>query len=138
VARRSNVSALREGEADGDTEHMMSKSSFRVPRRNEKGQFLRGEGGRPPGSRNKLSKAFIAGLCADWIEHGSTVIKTVREKRPDAYLKVVASLLPKQLDIEDDAFDGLTDEQLAALIAYSRAALGIGEDSDGEAKATAH
>jgi hypothetical protein len=66
------------------------------------------------------------------------VIKTVREKRPDAYLKVVASLLPKQLDIEDDAFDGLTDEQLAALIAYSRAALGIGEDSDGEAKATAH
>jgi hypothetical protein len=79
--------------------NMMSKSSLRVPRRNEKGQFLKGEGGRPPGSRNKLSKAFIAELCDDWIKHGSEVIKTVREKRPEAYLKVVVSLLPKHLEL---------------------------------------
>jgi hypothetical protein len=117
---------------------MMSKSSLRVPRRNEKGQFLKGEGGRPPGSRNKLSKAFIAELCDDWIKHGSKVIKTVREKRPEAYLKVVVSLLPKHVELKDDTFDCFTDEQLDSLIAYTRNALGMADEGDGGTKETAH
>jgi hypothetical protein len=44
----------------------------------------------------------------------------VRETRPGVYLKVVASILPKQLEIERDPFDGVTDDQLAALIAAAR------------------
>jgi hypothetical protein len=118
--------------------NMMSKSSLRVPRRNEKGQFLKGEGGRPPGSRNKLSKAFIAELCDDWIKHGSKVIKTVREKRPEAYLKVVVSLLPKHVELKDDTFDCFTDEQLAGIVAYVDNALGDAREGEGATSATAH
>ena len=51
--------------------------------------------GRPKGSRNKLHEEFINELYADWCEHGPEVLKTVRETRPDVYLKVVASLLPR-------------------------------------------
>ncbi len=39
-------------------------------RRNERGQFLPGytanPAGRTPGSRNRLSEAFIAALCSDF------------------------------------------------------------------------
>ena len=57
--------------------------------------------GRPKGSRNKLSEEFINELYADWCEHGSGVLKTVRETRPDVYLKVVASLLPRAPGVEE-------------------------------------
>jgi len=53
------------------------------------------------------------------------VIVKVRDERPAAYLKVVASLLPKQLEIKEDMFGDLTDEQLAFLIAYTQNALGL-------------
>jgi hypothetical protein len=106
--------------------------------RDEKGQFLDGHpklGGRRRGSRNKLGEAFIAALYADWKEHGEKVIVEVRATRPVAYLKVVASLLPKQVEIKDDMFDDLTDEQLAFLIRYTRTALGLPQ-VDGEGTAS--
>jgi hypothetical protein len=56
--------------------------------------------GRPKGSRNKLSEEFVTELYADWREHGSAALKAVRETRPDVYVKVVASLLPRQIEAE--------------------------------------
>ena len=56
--------------------------------------------GRPKGSRNKLSEEFVNELYADWCQHGSEVLKTVRETRPEVYVKVVASLLPRKVEAE--------------------------------------
>jgi len=71
--------------------------------------------GRPKGSRNKLSEGFLTELCADFDEHGAEVLATVREKDPSAYLRVAASLLPKQTEIEFKGdLEHLSDEQLAA------------------------
>jgi hypothetical protein len=70
-------------------------------------------------------------LYADWVENGVAVIQKVRETCPEVYLKVIASILPKQLEIERDPFDGVTDDQLAALIAAARDALGIAEKFEG-------
>ncbi len=56
--------------------------------------------GRPKGSRNELSEEFVAEVYADWCEHGAVAIQTVRETRPDVYVKVVASLLPRQVQAE--------------------------------------
>lgn len=83
--------------------------------------------GRPKGSRNKLGEQFVQALQADFQEHGKKAIETVREERPHEYLKVVASLLPKQVEIKEGAFDGVDDEQLAALVAAARSALGVAE-----------
>jgi hypothetical protein len=44
---------------------------------------------------------------------------------------VIVSILPKQLEIKSNAFDGITKDQLAALIAAARNALGIGEALEG-------
>lgn len=66
--------------------------------------------GRPKGSRNKLGEAFIAALHDDFQEHGVAAIQAVRAERPHEYLKVVASILPKELKISTES--ELTDDQL--------------------------
>lgn len=83
--------------------------------------------GRPKGARNKLGEAFIAALHEDFQEHGVAAIQTVRAERPHEYLKVVASLLPKQVEIKEDAFGDLSDEELAAIVHAARTAIGVAE-----------
>lgn len=68
--------------------------------------------GRPKGSRNKLGEAFLSDMQADWVKHGSKAIEKVREEKPDAYLKVVASILPRDLNVNVNKFDDMTDDQL--------------------------
>lgn len=66
--------------------------------------------GRGKGNRNKLGEEFIQKLYADFQEHGEVVIETVRLEKPDAYLKVIAGILPKELKITNES--DLSDEQL--------------------------
>ena len=79
--------------------------------------------GRPKGSRNKLGEAFIADLHEDWSENGKAALVACREQNPAAYVKVVASLLPKDVNINVTAIDELSDDELAAAIAATRAAV---------------
>ncbi len=83
--------------------------------------------GRPKGMRNKLAEDFVRELQADFEANGKQAIQTVRAERPAEYLKVVASLLPKQIEVKEGAFDGLSDEQLTALVYAARSALGVAE-----------
>ena len=75
-------------------------------------QFKPGNPGRPKGSRNKLGEAFIQALADDFEKHGPAVIERVRIEKPEAYIKVVASLLPKDLNLNVNHLDSLSDEQL--------------------------
>ena len=69
--------------------------------------------GRPKGSRNKIGEEFLAALQADFIENGEDVVKKVRKENPATYLKIVAKLLPQQLEIDNKTeIQVLTDEQL--------------------------
>lgn len=87
--------------------------------------------GRPKGARNKLGEDFLLALHADFQKHGVAVIQDVRTSKPHEYLKVVASLLPKQVEIKDSTFEDVSPEQLAALIVAARSALGL-VDGSGE------
>jgi hypothetical protein len=92
--------------------------------------------GRPKGSRNKLGEQFLAALQTDFETHGVKVIKKVREERPHEYLKVVASILPKELDLGISPYDSMTDAQLKSqFLAALREAQALGFDiaSDDEA-----
>lgn len=98
--------------------------------------------GRPKGSRNKLGEAFVEALHADFQEHGVATIEKVRLEKPDQYVKVIASLLPKEFKIE--TVSELTDEQLDARIRQlaSLIEVGVADASRGseapEGPATAH
>lgn len=63
--------------------------------------------GRPKGARSKLGEAFIKAMQEDFDQHGADVIATVRDEKPDQYLKVIASILPKELDLGDQTVDAL-------------------------------
>ena len=94
--------------------------------------------GRPKGSRNKLGEAFIAALHDDFKEHGVSAIERVRTEEPAQYLKVIAAIVPKELNIKSDAFDGISDEQLSAILVAARSALGIPEAGGEDPRDTAH
>lgn len=64
--------------------------------------------------RRRLSERFAADLLADFERHGKDAIEACRVEKPDAYLKVVASLLPKEVHVGPT--DGMTMEQLNAEI----------------------
>jgi hypothetical protein len=78
--------------------------------------------GRPRGMRNRLSELALQALRDDFELHGPAVIEQVRRERPHHYLSIVASLLPRQLQVERTSpFSDLTDEELEQLEAYLRA-----------------
>lgn len=79
--------------------------------------------GRPKGSRNKLGEDFLTALQADFHEHGPETITKVRESRPHEYLKVVASILPKELNVKTDALNEMSDDDLAAILDAVRSAV---------------
>jgi len=68
--------------------------------------------GRPLGSRNKLGEAFLDAMLTDFEAHGPATIVKVRQEKPDQYLKVIASILPKDLNVNINPMDGLSDEEL--------------------------
>ncbi len=57
--------------------------------------------GRLPGARSKLTGMFVRALAEDFEEHGVLAIERARTTDPVQYLKVVASLVPKEVTGED-------------------------------------
>lgn len=53
--------------------------------------------GRPAGSRNRLGEDFVSALHEDFKTHGQEAVETVRKERPDVYLKVIATVIPKEI-----------------------------------------
>jgi hypothetical protein len=95
--------------------------------------------GRPIGNRNKLNEKFILALHDDFVQHGTKVIEQVRKDKPDVYLKVIASILPRELHVRDrSAFDGMSNEQLDEILGSVRAVLSARTPSGlGDEKAAA-
>jgi hypothetical protein len=73
--------------------------------------------GRPKGSRNKLGEEFVSALLADFNEHGPAVIENVRAEQPAQYLKVIAAVIPKEVNVSVGQLEELSDADLARGIA---------------------
>lgn len=69
-------------------------------------QFKKGQSGNPngrgKGSRNLLDEAFVDALYKDFKQGGVEAISACRETKPDVYLKVIAQVLPKRIDVKAD------------------------------------
>jgi hypothetical protein len=65
--------------------------------------WKKGESGNPGGrskARQELGDAFLRVLRSDWEEHGAITVVQMREKDPVAYVRVVAALLPEQVELD--------------------------------------
>jgi hypothetical protein len=77
-------------------------------------------GGRAKGVRNRLSHTFLEALQKDFAEHGEEAIRICRIERPSEYVKIVAGLMPKELDITNNTLTEIDDTQLVEFIEYVR------------------
>lgn len=91
--------------------------------------------GRPKGARSKLGEAFIEDLYASWEAKGKDVIEKVIAEKPEQYLKVVASLLPRDLNVNINPMDDITDEQLIERVRSLDAAIRPFLDAQGTSSA---
>lgn len=69
----------------------------------------KGEDGAPAGP----SDHFLAELQASWSRHGAQTIETVRNDRPQDYLRLMASSLAKQAEGKGDAIEAMSDDEIA-------------------------
>jgi hypothetical protein len=79
-------------------------------------------GGKPVGSRNRLTAHFLNALADDFEVHGKQAITDARTADPMGYVKVVGALMPKQIE-NTQPLDDLTDGELLAGIALLRSRL---------------
>lgn len=88
--------------------------------RNQDGTFPKGvsgnPAGKPKGARHQLTENFVKALNDDFTEHGVVAIQTVRAEKPDQYLKVIASLVPKDVNLTVNNMDDMSDAELAERI----------------------
>jgi hypothetical protein len=70
--------------------------------RDPKGRFITGAKpgpGRPRGSRNRLADGFIADLHGCWERHGVAALERVATEQPEVLVRVIASLMPKDISL---------------------------------------
>src|SRR6516162_5170914 len=75
--------------------------------------------GRPLGARNRLNKALIEDLYAEWKEGGRDALKIMRIERPAEFVKCALATLPRELLIEGVASE-LSDDELEIMIIRER------------------
>src|SRR5512139_9906 len=73
--------------------------------------------GRWPHTRNRLNEKFLQDMLADWEAHGAAAIEAFRTERPNEYVKVMAGLLPREVEMKVNELDELSDEQLEIQLA---------------------
>jgi hypothetical protein len=98
--------------------------------------------GRPKGARNKLGEDFLTQLCDDFEAHGAAVIERVRQEDPAAYLRIIVSVLPKELKIDrrPDAgpLSDLNEDELEALLYAARNAVAQADAAAAEQGSSEH
>ena len=62
--------------------------------------------------RNKIAADFAAALAADFEIHGAAAIATLRETKPEAYLRLAAAIEPDEYTPESNFVDSLSDERV--------------------------
>ena len=76
--------------------------------------------GRPAGIRNKLNRAFLQDLLDEWHEHGRAALRIMRAEEPGMFVRVVASLVPREISLEHSIAADLDDTVLEQTLDYIR------------------
>ena len=93
-------------------------------------------GGKPTGARNRLTAAFLNALAQDFDAHGVDAIKDCRERKPEAYIKAIAALCPKELELKTPLQDA-TEDELRTLLGALRGARNADREGIAETNSSA-
>lgn len=123
----NNITAAKNRDERERTEGGFSQTGIETlpALRDDRGRFsIGGKGGpgRKFGSRNKFSEVFFRAIVDDFQAHGHDALAKLREVNVEAYLRVIAALLPKgaaakfEQGFVDVDLSTLSDEELVQLI----------------------
>jgi hypothetical protein len=88
-------------------------------------------GGKPVNARNRLTNGFLNALADDFDRHGVAAIEACRQQSPGRYLAIIASLLPKELMLDQGrAFSDWSDEELMAVTEQLRGHVGAHQEAE--------
>lgn len=87
-------------------------------------RFQPGNPGRPKGSKNKLQEDFLKDVLEAWETSGKAAIAAMIADKPGDFVKMVASLMPKEATLNINDTSDLTDDELAERIRALAAQLG--------------
>lgn len=74
--------------------------------------------GKPIGARKRLAESFLETVQEDWKQNGKAALVKVREEDASTYLRVVASLIPKDMTLTvHRSAKELSDDELNDIIA---------------------
>src|SRR5689334_14152644 len=75
--------------------------------------------------RDALGEKFVADFLEDWQQHGATAIAALRVEKPSDYVRIAASILPKERNARPEPLDELTDAELLERIGRVAARAGF-------------
>jgi hypothetical protein len=78
------------------------------------------------GARDRLTANFLEALTDSFEKHGKAAIEKVRKEDPSTYLRVVAGLVPKEIQL-GRPLDGVPDDKLAPVINLLTDAINSGQ-----------
>ena len=79
--------------------------------------------GRPKGSKHKLAEGFLRDLLTVWSETGIDCIRQMAKKRPGDFVRVCASLIPKEFHVKEKSLREMTNQEIDEFIMLLRSQL---------------
>jgi len=78
-------------------------------------------GGRPAGSRNRITSAFLTDLLEAWQRDGKAALRVMAKQDPTRFVQCVATLMPRQVELDvNGPLSEMTDEEVADALAAIR------------------
>lgn len=105
---------------------MAEKAPRRATRRKAAPQPAGKSPARPGRAKKTLGDDFLAAVRADFRSHGAGVLAAVREDKPEQYLKIVLSVLPRDFNAAINGLDTLSDDEIRSRIRALEGTLGPG------------
>jgi hypothetical protein len=84
--------------------------------------------GRPKGARERFTKAFMDDLAVTWQRQGKPCLDKLAKTDPATFVRVCASLIPKEVKLEASSpLSDLTEQELQALTMAAQKAVALAE-----------
>ena len=94
--------------------------------------------GRPANAKQKLSDKFLADMLEAWEAKGKDAIYRVIQDRPHEFIKAVAAIVPKDINVRTTAVQELSDDDLTAALIALRSATTLADAGSRSEKTARH
>jgi hypothetical protein len=87
--------------------------------------------GRPTAARQRFTQSFLTDLASTWQKQGKPCLDKLAKTDPATFVRVCASLIPKEVKLEASSpLSDLSEAELAALVSAAQRAVAQAEQKE--------